>query len=128
MRRREFVTLIGGAAVWPLAARAQHPKRMRRIGVLAPQAEDEPEQKVRIAAFLLALRELGWVDGDNVQFVYCWSNNCRVADQPIDNNPTDICPAIGYYAGSLRSTNANAVICLNMYGAWRANSHHLVGR
>jgi len=80
MRRREFVTLIGGAAVWPLAARAQHPKRMRRIGVLAPQAEDEPEQKVRIAAFLLALRELGWVEGDNVQFVYRWSAGANAAD------------------------------------------------
>src|ERR1035437_10145276 len=74
MQRREFITLIGGAAVaWPLGARAQQPERLRRIGVLTPGAADEPENKVRIAAFLLGLRELGWTDGTNVQIVYRWS-------------------------------------------------------
>jgi putative ABC transport system substrate-binding protein len=81
VRRREFITLLGGAAAtWPLAARAQQPNRMRRIGVLSPLPADEPENKVRIAAFLLALRELGWVDGDNVQIVYRWSAGANAAD------------------------------------------------
>ena len=79
MQRREFIRLISGAAAWPLAARAQQPDRMRRIGVLTPGAADEPENKARIAAFLLGLRELGWTDGTNVQIVYRWSGG-NVAD------------------------------------------------
>jgi len=74
MRRREFITLVGGAAAaWPLAAPAQQPGRMRRIGVLAPGAADDPINKTRIAAFLQGLRELGWTESSNVQIVYRWS-------------------------------------------------------
>src|SRR5262252_181198 len=73
VERREFITLLGGAAAWPLAARAQQPGRMRRIGVLAPIYAEELESKARISAFVLRLRELGWVDGSNVQIVYRWS-------------------------------------------------------
>jgi putative ABC transport system substrate-binding protein len=79
MQRREFIRLISGAAAWPLAARAQQPNRMRRIGVLTPGAADEPENMTRIAAFLFGLRELGWTDGSNVQIVYRWSGG-NVAD------------------------------------------------
>ena len=64
MRRREFVTLIGGAvAMWPLAARAQQPERMRRIGVLMPLGADDPRSKIRNAAFRQRLKELHWTDG-----------------------------------------------------------------
>ena len=79
MRRRDFTTLVGGAAAWPLVARAQQPSRMRLIGVLAPIHAEEPESKARISAFVLGLRELGWVDGSNVQIVYRWSGG-NVAD------------------------------------------------
>ena len=72
MKRREFITLIGGAAAWPLAARAQQPERMRRIGVLIAQAKDDPEGQVRIAAFLQQLRQLGWVEGHNLRIDYRW--------------------------------------------------------
>ena len=68
MKRRDFITLVGGlAAAWPLAARAQHPERMRRIGVLIPGASDDPVSQARLAAFLEGLRQLGWVDGRNVR-------------------------------------------------------------
>jgi len=68
MRRRKFITLLGGAAAaWPLAARAQPAERMRRIGVLMPLAADDPEAKARLAAFQQGLQELGWIEGRNVQ-------------------------------------------------------------
>jgi putative ABC transport system substrate-binding protein len=71
MRRREFITLIGGAAAaWPLAARAQQPERMRRIGVLIAYAEDGAEMKSRLAAFRLGLTRRGWSEGRNVHVDY----------------------------------------------------------
>jgi putative ABC transport system substrate-binding protein len=72
MRRREFITLLGGAAAWPLAARAQQPERMRRVGVLMNLAQDDPETRVRRDAFLQALHELGWSEGRNLRIEYRW--------------------------------------------------------
>src|SRR4030081_3718878 len=73
LRRREFITLLGGAAAaWPLAAHAQQPERMRRIGVLMAQAADDPEGRTRVAAFLQTLHELGWIEGRNVRLDYRW--------------------------------------------------------
>jgi putative tryptophan/tyrosine transport system substrate-binding protein len=73
MRRREFITLVGGAAVWPLAVRAQQIKRMRRIGVLMPLSANDPEAQARVAAFLQGLQELGWRVGSNVTIDIRWS-------------------------------------------------------
>jgi len=70
MRRREFVTLLGGAVAWPLAAHAQQNERMRRIGVLMPYAKDNPEGQARTAAFLQELQKLGWTEGRNLQIEY----------------------------------------------------------
>ena len=68
MKRREFLTLLGGAAAWPIAARAQQGERMLRIGVLLPSQEDaDQEYQARLVAFVRALRDLGWVEGRNVQ-------------------------------------------------------------
>src|SRR5262245_61777069 len=68
MRRREFITLLGGAAVWPLAARSQPRERMRRIGVLATQlAADDPEWHARSTAFVQGLQQLGWTAGRNLR-------------------------------------------------------------
>ena len=64
--RRDFITLLGGAAAWPLAARAQQAERVRRIGVLEPIAVDDPEGQARVAAFLQGLQQWGWAVGDNV--------------------------------------------------------------
>jgi putative ABC transport system substrate-binding protein len=73
MRRRAFITLLGGAAAaWPLAARAQQGERMRRIGVLMSTAANDPLGKARIAAFLHGLQQLGWTDGRNVRIDTRW--------------------------------------------------------
>src|SRR5262249_4128729 len=72
MNRREFITLLGGAAVWPLVARAQQPDRMRRIGVRMSTAADDAEGQARIAAFLQELQELGWADARNVGIDIRW--------------------------------------------------------
>jgi putative ABC transport system substrate-binding protein len=69
VRRREFITLLGGAAAWPLAARAQQGERMRRVGVLIPLAENHPEAQPRAMAFQRALQELGWMEGRNIHIV-----------------------------------------------------------
>ena len=70
MRRRQFISLIGGAAAWPLAARAQQSERMRRIGVLTNLAENDPEGQSRNEAFRQGLHQLGWTDGGNVRIDY----------------------------------------------------------
>jgi len=71
MKRREFITLLGGAAVaWPLAARAQQPERMPRIGALMAFTENDPEEKLRVNALRQGLRELGWEEGRNVQTIW----------------------------------------------------------
>jgi putative ABC transport system substrate-binding protein len=70
LKRREFVTLLGGAAAWPLGARAQQPERMRRIGVLMSLAADDSESQARHAAFLQGLQEFGWTVGRNAEIDY----------------------------------------------------------
>src|SRR5215470_3736060 len=71
MMRREFITLIGGAAAaWPLAARAQQPGRMRRIGVLIGLAQSDPEAKAWVAGFLQGLEKRGWSEDRNLQIDY----------------------------------------------------------
>ncbi len=67
MRRREFIRLLGGAATWPLVARAQQAERVRRIALLTGVAGEDVQTKARIAAFLLELQKLGWTEGRNVQ-------------------------------------------------------------
>ena len=67
MRRREFLGVAGGAAAWPLTARAQQGERMRRIGVLSARSADDPEWQARLAAFHQGLQELGWTVGRNVR-------------------------------------------------------------
>ena len=74
MKRREFITLLGGAAVaWPLAARAQQGQRVRRVGVLiVAYTQTDPEAQARVAAFLDTFQKLGWADGRNVRIEYRW--------------------------------------------------------
>ena len=80
MRRREFITLLAGAAAWPLAARAQQADGLRHIGVLMASAADDAQSQARIAAFLQGLQQLGWTDGRNVRIATRWATT----------NPDDI--------------------------------------
>jgi putative ABC transport system substrate-binding protein len=74
MKRRDFITLLGGAAVgWPLAARAQQSERTRRIGVLVPFPESDPEAQARVAAFREGLQKLGWTEGRNIWIDTRWA-------------------------------------------------------
>jgi putative ABC transport system substrate-binding protein len=73
VRRREFITLVGGASAWPLAARAQQADKMRRIGVIIPLAANDLEGQARIAAFLQGLQELGWSVGRNLRIDIRWA-------------------------------------------------------
>jgi putative ABC transport system substrate-binding protein len=74
VRRREFITLLGGAAAtWPVAARAQQSKHMRRVAALMPYTANDPQAQNRNAAFLQGLQQLGWTIGQNVQIDYRWS-------------------------------------------------------
>src|SRR5215470_3883339 len=87
MRRREFITLLGGAAAaWPLAARAQQSERMRRIGVLMNFAEDDPEAQRRLAAFRKTLQALGWSEAKNLRIDVRWG----VDIDRIRNNATEL--------------------------------------
>ena len=74
MRRREFITLIGGAAAWPLVARAQQTDRVYRIGVLMNLVADDPQSKLRLTAFLEGLKQLGWNEGRNVRYEVRWAS------------------------------------------------------
>ena len=73
MKRRDFITLVGGATAWPLAARAQQSERMRRIGVLMGYAESDLEAQAQIAAFRDGLQKLGWMEGRNTRIDTRWA-------------------------------------------------------
>jgi putative ABC transport system substrate-binding protein len=97
LRRREFITLLGVAAAWPLAARAQQPARMRRIGILLVTVESDPLSDV--SAFTQALAGLGWTDGRNMRMDLRWSdgdiNRIRALAQELVGLKPDIILAIG---------------------------------
>jgi len=85
MRRRDFITLVGGAAVWPVAVRAQQPERVRRVSVLM---YDDAGQRANYAAFLQALQQLGWIDGQNVRIDTRWWAGAATSD--LSKYATDI--------------------------------------
>jgi putative ABC transport system substrate-binding protein len=81
MRRRAFMTLLGGAAAWPLATRAQQPERVRRIGVLWPDTEADPNGRSRIASLRRALQDLGRTEGRNLRFDFRWGASAEDRDR-----------------------------------------------
>ena len=77
LNRRDFITLLGGAAAWPLAARAQQRERMRRIGVLTNLSSEDPAQQSRVLAFAQTLAQSGWTEGRNVRIDIRWGATDR---------------------------------------------------
>src|SRR5262249_18557974 len=75
MRRRQFITLLSGAAAWPLAARAQQGERMRRVGILMAYPESDAAYQGYVMAFREELQKLGWQEGRNVRFDYRWATS-----------------------------------------------------
>jgi len=73
MRRRDFISIVGGTATWPFVVRAQQTERVRRIGVLMSLGPDDPDGQARNAAFLQGLQQLGWTDGRNIQIDHRWA-------------------------------------------------------
>ena len=114
--RREFITLVGGAAAaWPLAARAQQPQRMRHIGVFMNYAEDDPQSRARIASFLQGLEEVGWSVGRNVQIDYRWGvgdaeRNRRTAAELIALAPDVILASATTITAALQQTTRSAAL------------------
>jgi putative ABC transport system substrate-binding protein len=80
LKRREFITLLGGVAAWPVVAGAQQGERVRRIGVFMNLAADDPEGQDRVTAFVQALQQLGWIEGRNMRIDYRWARAGRDVD------------------------------------------------
>jgi putative tryptophan/tyrosine transport system substrate-binding protein len=115
MRRRDFITLFGGAATWPLAARAQQSGRMRRIGVLMSQAPDDPVGRNDITAFVQGLQALGWIAGSNVRIDYRWgANNTdlfrKYAAELVGLGPDVILATAGSIVGALQQASRTVPI------------------
>jgi putative ABC transport system substrate-binding protein len=116
--RRAFITLLGGAvSAWPLAARAQQPERMRRIGVLMALAEDDPDSRPRVEAFQQGLEKLGWTLGRDLRIDYHWAGGdlegTRAAVAELMRLPPDVILAEG-----TRNTRAYARASLKSRGEW----------
>jgi putative tryptophan/tyrosine transport system substrate-binding protein len=116
VKRREFITLLGGAAAsWPVAARAQQGERVRRIGVLAAIAADDPEAQARNASFLQKLGELGWTVGRNVRIDYRWNAGTaddmrRYAAELVALAPDVILTTSGAAVGALQQASRSVPI------------------
>ena len=107
MKRRAFIAGLGGAAAWPIVARAQQPEHVRRVGVLMHTAADEPEAQARLAAFLQGLQEAGWQVGRNVRVEVRWSTGDQVrlqrdADDVVASRPDVILAGVGGTNAPLR--------------------------
>jgi putative ABC transport system substrate-binding protein len=115
MKRREFITLLGGAAAWPLATRAQQGERMRRIGVFMSLTADDKQGQARLAAFLQGLQELGWTDGRNVRIDVRWGTgdagrNRRHAADLVELAPDVILASGGSIVGPLLQATSTVPI------------------
>jgi putative tryptophan/tyrosine transport system substrate-binding protein len=105
--RRKFIAAISGAAFgWPLAARAQQPDQMRRVGVLMTLHADDPEGQARLAAFLQGLQELGWTDGRNVRI------DCRWAADDADRYRTYAAELVALAPDVIMATTSQSVAAL----------------
>ena len=133
MRRREFITLLGGATAWPLRARAQQPERMRRVGVLMGIAEDV-EGRERLAVFREGLRALAWSEGSNIEFSYRWGAgdaemNRRLADELLQWRPDVILSnSTPITVATARATSSTPVVFTNVTDPVAAGVVHSLAR
>jgi putative tryptophan/tyrosine transport system substrate-binding protein len=104
MKRREFITLLGGAAALPITARAQQAEPMRRIGVLMNRAADDAEGQASVAAFQQGLQQLGWRDGGNVRLDIRWSHNDFDLNRKYATELIALAPDVIMAAGTLSVT------------------------
>src|SRR5580692_1123031 len=114
IRRRELIVTLGSAAAaWPLAARAQS-ERVRRIGALMGQAEDDPDRGVRVAAFAQGLQQLGWTIGSNVRIDYRWATSdverSRYAAELVALKPDVLFATSGATVGALQQATRTVPI------------------
>ena len=121
MRRREFIKIIGGGAVaWPMAAHAQQPERMRRLGVLMAVAESDADVRKGIAIFQQRLQELGWKDGHNIQIDYRWGDADAERIQALAKELVDLKPdaLVGHSTpsakGLLKQTRSIPIVFLTV--------------
>jgi len=120
MRRREFITFVGGAAIWPLAARAQQSTGTRRIGVLMNFGPGAPEGQARVAAFMQGLQKLGWNEGDNVRIDVRWPGDDserfrKYSEELVGLNPDVILASAGQGVAALqRVTQSMPIIFANV--------------
>jgi len=137
MKRREFITLIGGATAWPVVAGAQQGERMRRIGVLMGADADEPETHGRFAAFVQGLQQLGWTDGRNVRIDVLWGTEDlarlrRDATQLMARAPDVVLAGVGATTSALQQANGTVPIVfaqgLDPIGAGQVESLAKPGR
>jgi putative ABC transport system substrate-binding protein len=104
MRRREFIVGIGLSSAWPLAATAQQPEQMRRVGVLMNVAADDPEGQPAVTAFQQALQQLGWSDGRNVRIDIRWGENDVERDRKYAGELVALAPDVILASGTLSVT------------------------
>ena len=120
MKRRDFITLLGGAAVWPLVARAQQGDRVRRIGVLMGFDENDPDQKRRLSAFTQALADFGWTDGRNVRIDLRWYSDDSNRIRALGRELVDLQPDIILTSGTVatvavqRETRTIPIVFVNV--------------
>src|SRR5436190_7983424 len=100
MRRRDIFGFVGGAAAWPLAARAQQGERMRRVGVLMNASENDPESQRRVATLVQVLKEFGWTEGRNVRIDYRWAAGDTGRAHSFANELVDLQPDVLVGTGS----------------------------
>jgi putative tryptophan/tyrosine transport system substrate-binding protein len=122
MRRRAFITLLGGAVTWPLAARAQQPERMRRIGVLVGTAADDSVGQARVGAFQQGLQQLGWIADRNVRIDTRWTaadpdHSRKYATELVALAPDVILVSSGAVVGPLRQATRTVPVASDPVGA-----------
>src|SRR5262245_41854562 len=104
IRRREFITLVGSAAAWPIAARAQPGEQLRRIAVFMDLAEGDPEGQARVAALKRGLRDLGWIEGRNLRIESRWAAGEAARMKPLAEELGSLVAEVIVSSGAPRMT------------------------